>query len=314
MELLSFSIILALCLAILLVIVRQWFNKLEKKSGLSDEMVAWLQSSTNNFNARLDNATRVIADLQKNVGEFSEIGRSMKDLQDFLQSPKLRGNIGEQILKDLLSEHFPDQSFKLQYRFKSGETVDAVIKTSSGLIPIDSKFPFENFRKILKSTTVEEKDSARKEFVKDVKKHIQDISKKYILPHESTSDYALMYIPSESVYYEIIHDADLYDFAGKNRILPVSPMSFYAYMKAILMSFEGQRIEARAKEILTILQAMKKDYEKVDESMGVLNRHLTNAYNQLNQVSKNVSMLGQKLQTTRQLPGTDPGTDDEEMS
>lgn len=268
---------------------------------MSDEVVEWLKSSTQNFNTRLDKAAYVIADLQKNIGEFSEIGRSMKDLQDFLQSPKLRGNIGEQILKDLLTQHFPTGSFKLQHTFKNGEKVDAVIKTSSGLIPIDSKFPMENFRKMMKAKTESEKELSKKEFVKDVKKHIQDISKKYIVTHEGTSDYALMYIPSETIYYEIINDADLYDFSGQKRVLPVSPMSFYAYMKAILMSFEGQKIQTQAKEILVILQSMKKDYEKVDESLGVLTRHFTNAYNQLSHVSKNIMSLGQKISSTHSL-------------
>ncbi len=301
MELLQIAIVFIGLFSIFLFIIRLWLNQLEQKSGLSDEVVSWLKSSTVNFNARLDKSAYVIADLQKSIGEFSEIGRSMKDLQDFLQSPKLRGNIGEQILKDLLAQHFPSDSFVLQFSFKTGDKVDAVIKTSSGLIPIDSKFPLENFRKILKAPTEQDKESYRREFIKDVKKHIQDISRKYILTHEGTSDYALMYIPSEMVYYEIINDSDLYDYAGSLRVLPVSPMSFYAYMKAILMSYEGQKIQSQAKEILAILQSMKKDYEKVDESMGVLNRHLTNAMNQVSQVSRNIGSLGQKITATNSL-------------
>ena len=301
MDLLQIALLLIVIFSIFLFIVRQWFNKLEEKSGLSEEVVSWLKSSTVNFNARLDKSAYVIADLQKSIGEFSEIGRSMKDLQDFLQSPKLRGNIGEQILKDLLAQHFPTDSFSLQYAFKSGEKVDAIIRTSSGLIPIDSKFPLENFRKMLKGKTEIEKNMFKKEFVKDVKKHVLDISRKYIVTHEGTSDYALMYIPSENVYYEIINDADLYDYAGSMRVLPVSPMSFYAYMKAILMSYEGQKIQSQAKEILSILQSMKKDYERVDESVGVLTKHLTNAYNQMFNVSKNVMGLGQKISSTNML-------------
>lgn len=286
---------------ILLIIIRQWFQELRKSSGISDEVVQWLKSSTDNFNSRLDKAAYAVADLQKNIGEFAEIGRSMKDLQDFLQSPKLRGNIGEQILNDLLAQHFPKGSYHLQYSFKSGDKVDAVLKTASGLIPIDSKFPMENFRKMLKASLETDRAIFKKEFGRDVKKHIQDIAKKYIQTHEGTSDYALMYIPAESVYYEIIHDEDIDTYCAKLRVLPVSPMSFFAYMKAILMSYEGQKIHSQAKEILVILQSMKKDYEKIDESMGVLNRHMTNAYNQLFQVSKNVTSLGQKISSTNTL-------------
>ena len=110
-----------------------------------------------------------------------------------------------------------------------------------------------------------------------------------------------MYIPSESIYYEIINNSQLYTYSGKKRVLPVSPMSFYAYMKAILMSFEGQRIQSKAKEIIEILETMKKDYEKTDEALSVLTKHVTNAYNQVSQVSKSFLSLGQKLSSTRLL-------------
>ncbi len=253
------------------------------------------------FNTRLDKAAYVISQVQKSIGEFSEIGRSMQDLQEFLQSPKLRGNIGEQILKDLLAQYFPQDVFKLQYTFKSGHKVDAILKTSQGMISIDSKFPLENFRKMVGAKTPEDKRKFKKDFEKDVKKHIADISKKYINVAEGTLDYALMYIPSESVYYEIINNAELFDYAGDQRILPVSPMSFYAYMKAILMSFEGQRFQALAKEILAILKSIQKDYEKTDEAFSVLGRHLTNAANQLPNVVSSFGSLGQKISATNML-------------
>ncbi len=286
-------------------IIRLWLTQIEQKTNPSDELVAWLkdlgsrvESSTNMFNSRLDKAAYVIADVQKSIGEFSEIGRSMKDIQQILQSPKLRGNIGEQVLKELLSQYFPKSSFMLQYQFKNGEKVDVIIKTSQGIIPIDSKFPMENFRKLIASEKDEDKNKAKKEFEKDVKKHILDISRKYILPDEGTIDYALMYIPSETVYYEIVNNNELFDFAGNKKVLPVSPMSFYAYIKAILMSFEGLQIQSKAKEILILLQAIKKDYQKSDESFSILSRHIGNAYNQLNQVGKNFSSLGQKINSS----------------
>jgi len=307
-----FILLLAASIGAILVIIRLWLNKLEEKTKLSDELVEWLKSSTTQidsklnenmrmFNTRLDNATRVIAQVQKNIGEFSEIGRSMQELQELLQSPKLRGNIGEQVLKQLLAQHFPKDSFSLQYGFKSGERVDAVIKTTQGIIPIDSKFPMENFRRLMKAQSGEERRSVRKEFERDVKKHIDDISKKYIVVDEGTVDYALMYISSEAIYYEIINNQNLFDYSGRMRVLPVSPMSFYAYMKAILMSFEGTRIQSQAKEILAILRSIKKDYEKTDEALSVLNKHITNSYNQISQVTKSFLSLGQKLTSTRML-------------
>lgn len=299
--------------AVILFFIKLWLDKLEGKSKISDELVEWLKSSTTSvdkklssqmqmFNERLDKAAYVIAQVQKNIGEFSEIGRSMKELQEFLSSPKIRGNIGEQILRDLLKQYFPKDSYKLQYAFKNGEKVDAVIITSQGLIPIDAKFPLENFKKYSKATDAKERQNFKKIFISDVKKHIQDIAKKYIVPDEKTLDYALMYIPSENVYYEIINSDELFDFAGAKMVLPVSPMSFYAYIKAILISFEGQKIEEKAKQVITLLSAIKKDYQRTEENLSVLNKHITNAYNQSSQVSKNFQSLGQKLTSTNLLP------------
>jgi len=294
---------------VLLFIIRHWFKKLEEKTQISKDLIDWLKTQTatteqkinnqmNNFNQRIDKTLTIIGQLQKVIGEFSEIGRGIKDLQQFLSSPKMRGNLGEHVLKELLSQYFPKNSFKLQYQFKNGEKVDAVIITSQGLIPIDSKFPLENFKKYLKEENEREKQNFKKLFINDVKKHIQAIAKKYILPSEKTVDYALMYIPSENIYYQIISDDELFDYAGKMMVLPVSPLSFYAYLKAILISLEGQKIEEKAKFILNLLSAIKKDYYKIREDFSILNRHLTNAYHQSSQLSKNLQMLENKLVST----------------
>src|SRR3989344_2903456 len=138
----------------------------------SNNMVKTLQENSKQLNERLDKAATVIRDVGKEVGQMSEIGRNMRELQDFLKSPKLRGNIGEQVLKDLISQMFPKNSFHLQYQFKSGERVDAAIKTDAGILSIDSKFPMENFQKMVKAKTEKEKEDFRKELVRDVKKHI----------------------------------------------------------------------------------------------------------------------------------------------
>ncbi len=287
-------IIVLILISILIILVLK-----QKPSG---EMVEWLKSTgqrlevqNKSFNERLDHAARVIGDVNKNIGEFSEIGRGMKDLQEFLSSPKLRGNIGEQVLKELLKQFLPNESFNLQYTFKSGEKVDAAIMTTGGIIPIDSKFPLENFRKMQKDLIY------KKMFESDVKKHIDDISKKYILTDEGTIDYALMYIPSEVIYYEIANNQDLFDYAQTKRVLPVSPTTFYAYLKAILMSFEGQKIEKQAKEILSSLRAIKKDYGKVEENLNVMQKHLVNATNMMSNVYSSFTNLGNKIDNTQNL-------------
>jgi len=260
-----------------------------------------LQRNTQSLNQRLDSAAKVIGEVQRNVGEMSEIGRGMKELQEFLKSPKLRGNVGEQVLNELLSQMLPKQSFHLQYTFKSGDKVDAAIKTSAGIVPIDSKFPMENFRRMISAKSSEEKNKHEKQFERDIKRHVDDISKKYILTEEGTIDYALMYIPSEAVYYEVVNNTNMFDYAGKKRVLPVSPTTFYAYMRAILMSFEGQKIEAKAREILAAIRAVQKDYSKVEDNLSVLQRHLNNAYNMMGNVLSSFTQLGRKITSTQTL-------------
>ena len=299
---------------VVLLVTRYWIGNLEKKRQTSDDLLAWLKStnerlddqsktivstlnqSTKALNERLDNAARFISEVQKNIGEMSEIGHDMKELSEFLKSPKLRGNIGEQILKEILGQMLPKQSFHFQYAFKSGAIVDAAIKTVNGLVPVDAKFPMENFRKLTAGRDPEIRKTASKSFLSDVKKHLDAISKKYILTDEGTTDFALMYVPSEAVYYEIVNSPELFDYAQTKAVLPVSPMTFYAYLKTILMSLEGQRIETEAREILKIIRGIQKDYIEVQDNLGVLSKHLTNAYNQMHQVETRFMSLGQKVQ------------------
>jgi DNA recombination protein RmuC len=273
-------------------------------------LVKWLTSmqstihgTTSEMTRRIDETARIIASLNRQLGEMSEMGRGIRSLQEFLQSPKLRGNIGEQVLKDMIGQTFPKNSFHLQYSFKSGVKVDAVLKTDAGLLCIDSKFPMENFIVMHKGETEAIRVQAKRDFVADVKKHITDISKKYILPEEGTMDFALMYIPSESVYYEIATIEELMDFARRNRVYPVSPNTLYAHLQVLLLSFQGKELEQKSREVFRLLRAIQKDYEKTGEQLGVLGRHIGNAYNTMSSVSGSFDVLGQKLSRTRTFTG-----------
>lgn len=267
----------------------------------NEQITTTLFSNTQSLNQRLDKAAEVISGVQKNIGEMSEIGRSMRELQDFMKSPKLRGNIGEQILKELLGQMLPKQSFHMQYAFKGGSIVDAAITTEAGIIPIDSKFPMENFRKMNTVEDATEKKLIEKIFVSDVKKHIDDISKKYILTSEGTVDFALMYIPSEAVYYEIVNNTSLYEHSSKMRVLPVSPMTFYAFLRSILIGFEGQKITQQAHKILANLRSVQKEYLKVSENLDTLQKHINNSYNMMGSVNTGFSKLGQQIDKTNDL-------------
>ncbi len=269
----------------------------------SSEMTKTLQENNKQINDRLTKAAEVIGQVNKEIGEMSEIGRGIRELQDFLKSPKLRGNIGEEVLKDLIAQTFPKNSFNLQYQFSNGERVDAAIKTDAGILPIDSKFPMENFQKMVKAENAREKDAFKKEFVRDVKKHIDDISRKYILPDEGTMDFCLMYIPSEPVYYEIADNPELIDFARRKRVYAVSPTTLYAHLQVILLSFEGKKIETKSREVFAMIRALKVDYDKVNENLGVLGRHITNSSSQFTNVVTSFQKIGKKLEKSNEIGG-----------
>lgn len=276
----------------------------ESMRGQTGDVSRLLAANSRELNERLDSATRVIGDLKRNLGEMSEVGKGIRSLQEFLQSPKLRGNIGEQVLSDMIGQTFPKNAFHLQYSFKSGMKVDAVLKTEAGLLCIDSKFPMENFTAMHKGETEKIRKDAEKSFVDDVKKHITDIAKKYILPEEGTMDFALMYIPSESVYYDIVNNDALMNIARRSRVYCVSPNTLYAHLQVLLLSFQGKDLESRTKEVFRLLRAVQKDYEKIDEQIGTLGKHVTNAYNSMSTVSMGVASLGQKLTRTKEIEGS----------
>lgn len=269
--------------------------------GSTAETNRVLVTNSKQLNERLDSAAHVIGELKKNMGELSEVGRGIKDLQAFLQSPKLRGNLGEEVLADMIAQLFPKQSFHLQYAFKTGVKVDAAIKTDAGILPIDAKFPMTNYIAMHSAELEADRMRAKKEFAGDVKKHLTDIANKYILPDEGTLDFALMYIPSEAVYYEIVTDISLMTTARKQRIYPVSPNTLYAHLQVLLVSFQGKEIEKKTQNVLTLLRAISGDYVKLTEQYLTLTKHITNAYNNTSTVSQTIEQIGQKLNKTNQL-------------
>jgi DNA recombination protein RmuC len=266
------------------------------------------QRQSQDLNFRLDSNQKAIREvtnkltgLEESSKRIFEVGKDISSLQDILKAPKLRGGLGEYILGDILEQILPRNNFTLQYGFKSGETVDAAIKLKDMIIPIDSKFPLENFKLVLSAKNQEEKIKAKKQFLRDVKKHIDTIAQKYILPGEGTSDFALMYIPAENIYYEIILNEkgieNITNYALSKKVIPVSPNSFYAYLQAILIGLKGLQIEKGAKDILAGLSRLKIDFEKFGGDFSLLGKHLNNSRSIYESSQKKLSKLGENLKS-----------------
>jgi DNA recombination protein RmuC len=271
-----------------------------------------LSAQTNTIGTRLDTAAKVIGDLQKSQGqllqateEMKQLGASVAQLEGLLKAPKLRGGLGESMLEDLLKQVIPATSYATQYRFRNGNTVDAIIRTANGIIPIDSKFPLENFRKMADSSSEAEKKSSYKLFVSDVKKHIDAIAQKYIAPDEGTFDFALMYIPAENIYYETIiknddydDETNIYNYGVHRKVFSVSPNTFYAQLHVLALGFKGMEVEKSAKEIIQNLARLQGDLQRFADEFETVGKHLTNAKNKYDEAARRLDTFEEKLKNS----------------
>ncbi|MBP7828955.1 MAG: DNA recombination protein RmuC [Kiritimatiellae bacterium] len=286
--------------------------------GFSGQIGQALDATRKGMDERLDGAARVIQGVSVKLGQLDEaskrifdVGRDIAGLQEILRAPKLRGNIGELFLDDLLGQILPPEHYRMQHAFRNGQAVDAVIVLRSGMVPVDAKFPLDNFRQLVAAAGDEARAAARKLFARDVKKHIDAIAEKYIRTDEGTFDFALMYIPAENVYYETIIKDDsaegesaLFQYALKKRVIPVSPNSFYAYLQTILLGLKGLRIEESARELLDKLVGLRRDLERFDEAFRLIGQHLDNSKKKYDEAEKRLTKIEGHME---QLEGTSKG-------
>jgi DNA recombination protein RmuC len=264
--------------------------------ALNQQFSEKIDRNTQSMNERLDNAARVMMQVNNELGQVKEIGTNLKNVQDFLRSPKLRGNLGEQGLKEILSQGLPAKYFDLQYTFRSGCTVDAIIHLDAGKIPIDAKFPFENFNAMLKAESAEDKAAYRRAFRNDFRKHVVAISSKYINSDEGTSDFAFMYIPSESIYFEVVNnEPDLFEHSANAHVILSSPSTFFYYLRTIMLGLESKRVTEMSKEILKTLRTLKQHTNLLGDNLSVLNKHITNSSKTMSSVNDQYIKLTEKI-------------------
>ncbi len=277
----------------------------EQQKSMSDELRAQrtaLERQTKVLWERLENATNVIGKVKEQLGGINELGKDMKDLNNILKSPKLRGELGEQFLYEILEASLPKDLYRTQYRFSNGAICDAVIFIDKGIIPVDSKFSLENFRAMLTAETEKERQTLKKAFIRDVKKRIDEIAKKYILPEEGTTEQAVMYVPSENVFYEIItRSPDLEEYAREKNVLMTSPNTFSFFVKTILVAYRQHEIAKNAQEILKALSGIKIEAQRFGEDLGTLSKHITNAHKNMDKVTSAFGILFGKIESTQKL-------------
>lgn len=249
--------------------------------------------------------------VQRHVSEVSEsskqvflVAEQLQNLEKVLKHQKQRGNLGEASLLLALENILPVGAYKLQYQFPGGETVDAVIETKDGFIPVDAKFSLDNYRRLVDATTDVEREMLEKEFKNDLKKRIDETAK-YIRPNDGTLPFAFMYIPAEAIYYDLMinevgsiksNTRSLIDYAYKDKnVIIVSPTTFAAYLQSVLYGFRAFKVEEGAKEIqknvekLTRhLDAYNEYFTKLGISLGTTVNHFNAAHKEFGKIDKDV--------------------------
>lgn len=262
---------------------------------------------------RIADTTRVFGEVKEGLGALTqrtkvieEVGKSISSFQEILRAPKPRGSLGELLLDQLLAEMLSHRNYSLQYSFNNGATVDAVIHIGGKKIPIDAKFPLEDFERLLAAESEEEQAKLRRQFTRTIKKHIDDVAK-YILLDEKTFDFALMYIPAENVYYETIlrgqaEESEIYTYSHNKRVIPVSPNSFYAYLQVIVLGLRGLHIERDAGEIRGYLGRLQGDLKDFQDDFEMLGGHIRHAGGKYDEAARKLTRVDDKLRLAGETP------------
>jgi len=259
-------------------------------------------------------SARLISEVTEKLTKLDETNKQvinfsaqLQNLQDILKNPKQRGVLGEYFLEETLKNVLPPNSYQMQYKFKDGVIVDAVVFVKDKIIPVDSKFSLENYERILNSKDSEEREALEKVFKQDLKNRIDETSK-YIKPDEKTLDFAFMFIPSEAIYYDLlinkvgavqISTRDLIEYAFRDKkVIIVSPTSFLAYLQTVLQGLRALQIEESAKQIKTNVEKLGKHIltfeefmKKLGGSMSTAVGHYNSAYKELGKIDKDVSKI-----------------------
>jgi DNA recombination protein RmuC len=263
-----------------------------------------LEAMTSTMDRRLEGTSKTASEINRQLGELGRANEEilarandLKRLEQALRPPKARGGFGELLLANLLRDRLPPDAYELQYGFRSGERVDAVIRAER-LVSVDAKFPLDNFERLVEAENDEHRALAEKAFARDVKIHVDAIAGKYIRPDEGTYDFALMYFPAEAVFYELVcgKTGALLSYAHEKKVFPVSPTTFTAYLQVIVLGLKGMQIEQRAHEVMAYCAQLENDFGRFRDDFQVVGKHLGHAQSKYSEAERRLDRFEGKLE------------------
>ena len=252
---------------------------------------------------RLEGASKTTEAIHERLGKVGEAtaqvleqAKDLKRLEQVLRPPKARGGFGELLLENLLRDRLPPEAFTLQYGFSTGERVDAVVRVEK-LIPVDAKFPLDNYERLVEAEDDAQRVLHERAFARDVKGHVDSIAAKYIRPGDGTFDFALMYLPAEGVYYELVcgKTGALLQYAHGKRVFPVSPTTLYTQLQVIALGLKGLQIEETAHEVMAYVAQLRSDFGKFKEDFDLLGKHLGHAHTKYSEAERRLDRFEGRL-------------------
>jgi DNA recombination protein RmuC len=256
---------------------------------------------------------RTLTDLSRQLGSLSEqstrIGELAKDigsLQDLLRAPKARGGFGELLLERLLHDALPASAYETQFTYKDGSRVDAIVRYSGRIVPIDAKFPNETWNALAKAADDTDRRARKRAFLQQVRRHIDAVGR-YVSPADGTIDFAVMYVPSESVYYDLVlreeeGEPDLRAYCADRKVIPASPNTLLAYLQVISLGVRGLAMQERTRELQQGVAAVRREFERFVELHDQLGRHLENATKKFDETDRALSRASSAIETLAQAP------------
>src|SRR5438105_5896941 len=301
--------------------------------GIEERLDRRLGELTSRVDGRLEGLDGRLLSTQQSTGQtatqivekIGELGRTsaqmlqrandLARLDQALRPPKARGGVGELLLANVLRDSLPAEAYELQHTFRSGERVDAVVKADK-LVPIDAKFPLENFERVVNASDDAERLLYEKAFARDVKIHVDAIATKYVCPADGTFDFALMYLPSESIYYELVcgKTGGLYAYALGKRVFPVSPSTFHAYLAIIVLGLRGLQIERHAQDVMAYCSQPPKDFGRFRQDFDVVGKHLGNAQTKFGESDRRLERLEARLEQATEATALDETSEPEQRT
>lgn len=301
MEIFLAILIVFLVLAVLGVLIFLFQHLRQLESSLrGEEILQRLELHKGELGASLRSLDERLHSVTTEIGGVKEVTNQLQEFQASLRSQKLRGNVGEMVLEDLLHQVLPQAAYERQFTFQTGARVDALIKTRQGSIPVDSKFPVEDFQKFAAEKDEAVRASIWKTFVRNVKQKMDETAG-YILPQEGTVPFALMYIPFEPIFQEVVSDGELMRYTLEKRVFFTSPQTFLVTIQSILLGLQRERFADQAEDILKMLHAVAKDALDFDELLRRASSQLSDAKANMDRLLNSFSTLLGKLNQLKDL-------------